>query len=281
MELNAVTIGFVVFTTFTLGGGFGVVTTRNLFQGTIWLMVSLFGVAGYFILLSAPFLAAVQILVYIGAIAILITFAVMLTRSVTRIKARYVRLIPSFVGSLVLFLILLLGITIPIFGGQLPESAPVYVATTRDLGAALVDENGYVVPFMLASVLLTARHDRRDLHRPRRERLGRSGEMVPLWMYLAVAAALFSLGVFGVLSRRNAVAILMSVELMLNAVNINLVAFWRYSETGTDLLLNGYAFTAFVLIVAAAEAAVGLAIIITVYRNRRSVIPEQAVALKG
>ncbi len=105
--------------------------------------------------------------------------------------------------------------------------------------------------------------------------------MVPLWMYLAVAAALFSLGVFGVLARRNAVAILMSVELMLNAVNINLVAFWRYSETSTDLLLNGYAFTAFVLIVAAAEAAVGLAIIITVYRNRRSVIPEEAVALKG
>ena len=58
----------------------------HLFQGTIWLMVSLFGVAGYFVLLSAPFLAAVQILVYIGAIAILITFAVMLTRSIARIQ---------------------------------------------------------------------------------------------------------------------------------------------------------------------------------------------------
>ena len=105
--------------------------------------------------------------------------------------------------------------------------------------------------------------------------------MVPLWMYLAVAAALFCIGVFGVLSRRNAVAILMGVELMLNAVNINLVAFWRYSETSTSLLLNGFAFTAFVLIIAAAEAAVGLAIIITVYRNRRSVIPEEADTLKG
>ncbi len=103
--------------------------------------------------------------------------------------------------------------------------------------------------------------------------------MVPLWMYLAVAAALFSIGVFGALSRRNAVAILMSIELMLNAVNINLVAFWRYGEGGG--LLDGYAFTAFVLIVAAAEAAVGLAIIISVYRNRRSVIPEEADALKG
>ena len=81
-------------------------------------MVSLFGVAGYFVLLSAPFLAAVQILVYIGAIAILITFAVMLTRSIARIKERYIRTLPSFIGSLALFLILLLGVTIPIFGAH-------------------------------------------------------------------------------------------------------------------------------------------------------------------
>ena len=156
MEFNAITIGFVVFTVLTLGGGFGVVTTRNLFQGTIWLMVSLFGVAGFFILLSAPFLAAVQILVYIGAIAILITFAVMLTRSVTRIKSRYIRLVPSLVASLLLFLVLLFGVTVPIFGGQSADGIPTYVASTRDLGAALVAEDGYVVPFLLASVLLTA-----------------------------------------------------------------------------------------------------------------------------
>lgn len=105
--------------------------------------------------------------------------------------------------------------------------------------------------------------------------------MVPLWMYLAVAAGLFAIGIFGVLSRRNAVAILMSIELMLNAVNINLVAFWRFNETKTDLLLSGHVFAAFIFIVAAAEAAVGLAIIISVYRNRRSVIPEEADALKG
>ncbi len=156
MELNAVSIGFFVFSIFTLGGGLGVVMTRNLFQGTIWLMVSLFGVAGYFVLLSAPFLAAVQVLVYIGAIAILITFAVMLTRSVTRIKERYIRIIPSFVASLVLFLALLFGITVPIFGDYPSELAPTVVMTTRDLGLALVDGNAYVVPFLLASVLLTA-----------------------------------------------------------------------------------------------------------------------------
>lgn len=105
--------------------------------------------------------------------------------------------------------------------------------------------------------------------------------MVPLWMYLAVSAGLFAIGVFGVLARRNAIAILMSIELMLNAVNINLVAFWRFSETDTGTMLNGHVFAAFIFIVAAAEAAVGLAIIISVYRNRRSVIPEEADALKG
>jgi NADH:ubiquinone oxidoreductase subunit K len=101
--------------------------------------------------------------------------------------------------------------------------------------------------------------------------------MVPLWMYLFVAAALFCIGAFGVLARRNAVAILMSIELMLNAVNINLVAFWRYL---TPQVMSGQVFTAFVFVVAAAEAAVGLAIIISIYRSRRSVIVEDVDLLK-
>lgn len=101
--------------------------------------------------------------------------------------------------------------------------------------------------------------------------------MVPLWMYLVVAAGLFSIGMFGALSRRNAIAILMSIELMLNAVNINLVAFWRYR---TPAALSGQAFAIFVFVVAAAEAAVGLALIITIYRRRQSVIAEDVDLLK-
>jgi NADH-quinone oxidoreductase subunit K len=98
--------------------------------------------------------------------------------------------------------------------------------------------------------------------------------VIPLSWYLLVAALLFCIGLYGVVARRNAVAILMSVELMLNAVNINLVAFWRYGEQLTpagNAVVAGQAFAAFVLVVAAAEAAVGLAIIIAVYRNWRSV----------
>lgn len=102
--------------------------------------------------------------------------------------------------------------------------------------------------------------------------------MVPLWMYLLVAAGMFCIGVYGVLARRNAVAILMSVELMLSAVNINLIAFWRY---GAPTVMAGQAFAAFVFVIAAAEASVGLAIIISIYRSRRSVIVEDVNLLKG
>lgn len=102
--------------------------------------------------------------------------------------------------------------------------------------------------------------------------------MIPLWMFLLVAAAMFCIGVYGVLSRRNAVAILMSVELMLSAVNINLIAFWRYGAPGN---MAGQVFTAFVFVVAAAEAAVGLAIIISIYRSHRSVAVEDVNLLKG
>jgi NADH:ubiquinone oxidoreductase subunit K len=102
--------------------------------------------------------------------------------------------------------------------------------------------------------------------------------MIPIWLYLLVSAALFSIGTFGVLARRNGVAVLMGVELMLNAVNINLVAFWRYMSP-TEV--NGLVFAAFIFVVAAAEAAVGLAIIISVYRSRHSVVPEEADMLKG
>jgi len=93
---------------------------------------------------------------------------------------------------------------------------------------------------------------------------------VPLSWYLVVAAALFCIGLYGVLSRRNAIGILMGVELMLNAVNVNLIAFWRYVEVVRETMA-GQVFAIIVITVAAAEAAVGLALIIAVYRNRRTV----------
>jgi NADH-quinone oxidoreductase subunit K len=101
---------------------------------------------------------------------------------------------------------------------------------------------------------------------------------VQLSWYLLIAAALFCIGGFGALARRNAVAVLMGIELMLNAVNINLVAFWRY--TGLTQM-TGQVFAVFVITVAAAEAAVGLALIISIYRQRKTVNVEEIDTMKG
>ncbi len=102
--------------------------------------------------------------------------------------------------------------------------------------------------------------------------------MVPLEWYLILAAVLFCIGMYGALARRNAIAVLMSIELMLNGVNINLVAFWRYLEPGGA---TGQAFALFVYAVAAAEVAVGLALIIAVWRARDTVIVEDMDLLQG
>lgn len=151
---------FAVFSLFTIGGAAMVVWSRNLVHSALFLILSLFGVAGLFVLLSAPFLAAIQVLVYIGAIAILFIFAVMLTRSMTRIAEpfNHQQWVAAFVGA-VLFAALLLGVVLPVWGpgGVLPnQPLSADVATTREIGLALVDGNGYVLPFEVASVLLTA-----------------------------------------------------------------------------------------------------------------------------
>src|SRR5512145_1948915 len=93
-------------------------------------------------------------------------------------------------------------------------------------------------------------------------------DSVPLSWVLIVAAALFCIGLFGALSRRNTIGILLGVELMLNAVNINLVAFWRYLAPEQ---VAGQMFALFIITVAAAEAAVGLAMVIAIYRSRTTV----------
>lgn len=94
--------------------------------------------------------------------------------------------------------------------------------------------------------------------------------------FLFLAAALFCIGVYGVLARRNGVLVLMSIELILNAVNINLVAFGAYHQD-----IGGQVFALFIIAVAAAEVGVGLAIILLIYRNRRSIDVAEANLMKG
>ena len=95
--------------------------------------------------------------------------------------------------------------------------------------------------------------------------------------FLTIAAALFCIGIFGLVTSRNAIRVLMSIELMLNAVNLNLMAFSNYLDPSA---IRGQVFTVFVITIAAAEAAVGLAIVLSIYRNRDTIDMEQFNLLK-
>ncbi|MBG86347.1 MAG: NADH-quinone oxidoreductase subunit NuoK [Verrucomicrobiales bacterium] len=101
----------------------------------------------------------------------------------------------------------------------------------------------------------------------------------PLAQYLVLAALLFAIGLAGALSRRNAIVVLIGIELMLNAANLNLIAFWRYGPNPEAL--EGVIFVIFSIGIAAAEAAVGLGLIITVYRHFKSTSVEEFGELKG
>ena len=103
--------------------------------------------------------------------------------------------------------------------------------------------------------------------------------MMPLQAYLLLSALLFALGLAGALTRRNAVLVLIGIELMLNAANLNFIAFWRYGPNPEAL--RGVMFVVFSIGVAAAEAAVGLALIIAIYRHYRTVNVDQVDQMKG
>ena len=103
--------------------------------------------------------------------------------------------------------------------------------------------------------------------------------MTPLQGYLLVAALLFSIGLAGTLARRNAILVLIGIELMLNAANLNFIAFWRFNPNPEAL--TGMIFVIFSIAIAAAEAAVGLALVIVIYRHYKSVNVDKMDRLKG
>src|SRR5712672_417753 len=103
--------------------------------------------------------------------------------------------------------------------------------------------------------------------------------MIPLYYYLILAAVLFAVGLAGALTRRNSIMVLIGIELMLNAANLNFIAFWRFGPN--PQALTGVMFVIFSIAVAAAEAAVGLALIIAIYRHYKTANVDQINSMKG
>jgi NADH-quinone oxidoreductase subunit J len=151
--MNLLQIVFIVLSAITLIGALGVVTNRNLFRCALFLILSFVGVAGLYLLLEAEFLAMVQILVYIGAISILIIFAIMLSRRLMapEFRASNEQWIWALAAAVALFAILafiLLKVSWPITSAPAPENA------ISVLGQALVSPDQYLLVFEVASVLL-------------------------------------------------------------------------------------------------------------------------------
>lgn len=148
-----VILGFGIMALVTLIGAFGVVTARTVFASGLWLVLSFMGVAGLYVLLEAPFLAAAQVLIYAGAVAILILFAIMLTRRVmgegTVGQTNNQWVVAAFT-AIMLFIILLGAVS---QDWQISEAAPPADIMTR-LGEAFLGQ--YLLPFEIISVLLLA-----------------------------------------------------------------------------------------------------------------------------
>jgi NADH-quinone oxidoreductase subunit J len=149
---------FLLVAGFTLGSGVMVVTTGNLVHAALWLVSTLFGVAIAFALLSAAFLAVVQVVVYIGAIAILFIFAVMLTRKDMRDQGPQMNR-NWWVGALISVLVFV-GLFFLLQGwnglSKTAAEIPVGFDAISELGDALISPDAYVLPFEVASVLLVA-----------------------------------------------------------------------------------------------------------------------------
>lgn len=145
---------FVLFGLMVLGGAIAVVTVRNLFHAALWLMLVFFGMAGLYVLLEAPFFAAAQLFIYMGAIGILIIFAIMLTRAFMRQpmpRANEQWWLAALLAAVllgVLVFLILRNIRPNIGAEAVPEG------TLHILGVTLVDPTGYALPFEVASVLL-------------------------------------------------------------------------------------------------------------------------------
>ncbi len=148
------TVLFLVLTAITLGGAVGVVTNRNIFHGALFLVLSLSGVVGYYVLLNAGFLAAVQLLIYIGAIAILILFAIMLSRGIMaqRQSQRNEQWWMAALVTLLIFVVL----AVVLWQVQWPVAdAAALSAPSTSLSQLGQDLMGpYMIPFEVASVLL-------------------------------------------------------------------------------------------------------------------------------
>ena len=286
---------FFIFAALALAGALGVVLARNPVHSALFLVVTLVSVAVFFIQQQAQLLAVVQIVVYAGAIVVLFLFVIMLLGVDREESLRDP--IPFQRPAAIALGVIVLGEVLFLAGhewatGKPADSLHNIKGGATDLGGnvervARVLFTDFLWPFEITSALLViavvggvllARRsgqraedplDEDTDERPASERAGTEqraslGMTITSTYYLVLAAAIFTIGAVGLLVRRNVIVMFMCVELMLNAVNLTFVSFARELND-----IRGQVLVFFTLVVAASEVAVGLGIIVAIFRRRR------------
>ena len=313
-----------------LGGAVAVVASKNPIRGAMGLLLLILSVAGLFLSLHAQFLAAIQLIVYAGAIIILFLFVIMLLGPSAATPSDR-RGLGARVFGAGLFGLSGAGALALVVRAWLAADRPLPMPPA-DPGVGGIDAFGSIlfadalVPFEVSSALLMvavvgaiaiargrqgaglSRSERdvarsaqaldawraghlgrlqpRDPRRPPGPGQGALG-MIPVEHYVLLSSVLFVIGGIGFLFRRNALVALMSIEVMLNATNLALVAFNRSRLTGAVPQIapgashTGQVFAFFIIAAEAAEVAVGLAIVLSLYRLRRTVRSDEADLLKN
>src|SRR6202049_1080798 len=322
-----------------------VIVSPNPVHSVLFLILAFVNASGLFVLMGAEFLGMVLIFVYVGAVAVLFLFVIMmLDVDFTELREGFLAYLPIglVIGGVFLAELLLVGggwVINPGVAKSITSAIPANISNTEALGLVLYTK--YIHYFqiagmvllvaMIGAIVLTLRHKvnvkRQDINVQNartpelamsvrkvasgqglegadapeggevrlgsdttrasrgsvgagpagRGRAGVGAMTIGLGHYLAVGAILFTVGILGIfLNRKNIIVILMSIELILLAVNINLVAFSTFLG---DIV--GQVFALLVLTVAAAEAAIGLAVLVVYYRNRGSIAVEDVNLMKG
>jgi len=265
-----------------------VILHRNPVTSALFLVLAFCALAGIYLLLRAEFIGMVQVIVYAGAIMVLFLFVIMYLNLGHDVEGGVSIAVRRGLGWVVGAVLVVEGA--PAACARLGPGA----ARARERGPAGREHPGdrraplYPLPVPVRDHLdgAAGRHGGRDRHdaRPRHARpaarrpaAGRGGSrVIPLPWLLLLSAVVFAIGVVGVLVRRNALVIFMSVELMLNAANLAFVAFASAMQS-----LDGQIVVFFVMTVAAAEVAIGLAIIVNLFRLRETVFVDEINLLKG
>ena len=263
---------FFVLAALLLVSGLLVVTMRDIIRCGLAMIVCFGALAGIYVLIGTPLLGAAQVIVYIGAISVLILFAIMLTQT----KDAPSRLVFQTQAGPAAIAAVIIGVLIALCrqrDGLGRGRADRVHQGTKDISH---DRSSGLRAALRDRERPAARRGHRR-HLPREARAGRPVVSNSLDAYLALAGILFAIGSFGFLARRNAISMLMSIELMLNAVNLAIVAFGAFipalegAGRGRSRLM--------VMAVAAAEATVGLAIVIAIYRNKKTPLVDEYDAM--